>query len=294
MDGVADVSVAPALRDHPFTKMSGGGNDFVVLDDRAHWFPRADPDLIESLCRRGTGVGADALLLFDHSERADFRMTYFNADGGRAPMCGNGAMCIARWARRLGHVAGPDIRIDTDAGVVRARVRDPDRPDVTLWLGPPRDLTEALEIDDAGQFERLGYVDTTTPHVVALVSDVSTLDVAREGRRLRSHERFEPAGTNVNFISITDRSSIRMRTYERGVEAETLSCGTGATAAAILAWRWGRVDPPVRVVPPGGYPLEIDFDADVAIAGPRLTGHARIVYEGVFGEIQVDPVSAAG
>lgn len=280
------------LTGRPFAKMSGGGNDFVVFDDRDRWFPEEGrKDLVARLCRRGIGVGADAVLLLQESEEADVRMAYYNADGGEAPMCGNGAMCIARYARILEAVEDPDLTLETGSGVFRARVEDPDAPEVTLWLVPPKDLELRCPDYEGGPCERVGFLDTSTPHVVALLGSVEAVeahDVDGEGRRLRMQTRWEPPGTNVNFVAVKDRRTVRMRTYERGVEAETLSCGTGATASAILTALWGLTEPPVTVLTSGGIPLVVDFTPageGAAPADPSLTGQGRIVYRGVVDEV---------
>jgi len=281
------------MTNREFTKMSGGGNDFVVFDDRAGWFPRDEAGrLVARICRRGLGVGADAVVLLASDPDADFRMLYYNADGGEAPMCGNAAMCVARFARLLEAVQGTEMEFETGSGRFRARVADPGRPEVTLWLVPPRDLT--LDRPDLARepYRRVGFLDTSTPHLVALLDSpraVEEHDVAAEGPRLRHHPDWDPPGTNVNFVAVKDRSTLRMRTYEKGVEDETLSCGTGATASAILASLWGLVDPPVTVLTSGGIPLVVDFtpaaDRTSPPRDPRLTGDARVVYRGTLGEL---------
>ncbi|HEY7472721.1 MAG TPA: diaminopimelate epimerase [Gemmatimonadota bacterium] len=281
-----------SIAEREFVKMSGGGNDFVVFDDRAGWFPRDQAGaLVARLCRRGLGVGADAVVLLASDPEADFRMVYYNADGGEAPMCGNAALCLARFARLQGAVGGEEMDFRTGSGPFRARVENPDRPEVTLWLVPPRGLTLDLPDLAAAPYRRVGFLDTSTPHVVALlesVAAVESLDLAVEGPRFRRHPRWAPVGTNVNFVAVVDRSTIRMRTFEKGVEDETLSCGTGATASAILTWLWGATEPPITVLTSGGIPLVVDF---TPVAGgalptdPRLTGDARIVYRGTVGEI---------
>ncbi len=279
------------LEGRAFVKMTGGGNDFVVFDNRDAWFPRGRArEIVARLCRRGLGVGADAVLLLERDDALDFRMVYFNADGGEAPMCGNGALCIARYARLAGAVAEPEMTFATGSGPFRAEVRDPADSRVTLWLVPPRGLQ--LDVADLARppYRRVGYLDTSTPHVIALlesVDAVETHDVAGEGRRLRFDPRWEPPGTNVNFIAVRDRGHVRLRTYERGVEGETLSCGTGSTAAAILTSLWGLTDPPVVVETTGGIPLTVDFSppSDGELPGdPRLSGEARVVYRGTLEE----------
>lgn len=282
-----------AIAGREFTKMSGGGNDFVVFDDREGWFPRGEAGpLVARICRRGLGVGADAVVLLASDPTADFRMLYFNADGGEAPMCGNAALCIARFARMLGAVEREEMEFRTGSGPFRARVDDPNRPGVTLWLIPPRELT--LEFADLARppYLRVGFLDTSTPHVVALlgsVAEVEALDLDTEGPRFRRDPRWGPVGTNVNFVAVVDRSTLRMRTFEKGVEDETLSCGTGATASAILTHLWGLTDPPVTVRTTGGIPLTVDFtpagDRATLPSDPRLTGDARVIYRGTVREV---------
>ncbi len=277
------------MRSHPFLKMSGGGNDFIVLDNRPHWFP-GDGEPVIRLCRRGLGVGADAVLLLEDDANADVRMVYYNADGSEAPMCGNGAMCIARYARMIDAAPQPLVRVATGSGTLEARVDDPAKPTVRLRLPEPTGLVDSYPDLEGSTYQHVGFVDTSTPHVVATVDELATHDISGEGRRLRLDSRWQPAGTNVDFVTIRDRHRIQMRTYERGVEAETLSCGTGAVAAAVLAWSWESAEPPIRVETSGGFPLEVDFTppagkSDPAALTPHLTGHACVVYSGVFEEI---------
>jgi diaminopimelate epimerase len=269
--------------------MSGGGNDFVVFDNRSRWFPDGGEPVVR-LCRRGLGVGADAVLLLEEDPGADLRMVYYNADGSVAPMCGNGAMCVARYARMIGVASQPVVHVATGSGTLEARVDDPAKPTVRLRLPEPTGLVTDYPDLEGSTYTHVGFVDTSTPHVVATVADVGAHDIRGEGRRLRLDPRWQPAGTNVDFITIVDRHHIRMRTFERGVEAETLSCGTGAVAAAILGSLWGSVEPPIRVETSGGFPLEVDFNAAGGEGGttpfaPHLTGHARVVYSGVLDEI---------
>jgi diaminopimelate epimerase len=279
------VAAEPRLAGASFWKMSGGGNDFVVFDDRARWFPTGRPAAVAALCARATGVGADAVLLLQEPSTADalFRMTYFNADGSEAPMCGNGALCIARFARERGLAApGGDVVFETGAGLYRARLGGGGSPRVRLAMRDPGAIAPALPAIQALGYARAGFADTGTPHLVALVPDVAGVDVPGEGRRLREHEAFGPEGLNVDFVHVVDRRTLRLRTYERGVEAETLSCGTGATAAAILCFLWGLVEPPVRVRPPGGIDLEIGFQqtGPSAVGEVTLEGEARIAFSG--------------
>jgi diaminopimelate epimerase len=277
------------LSGRPFVKMSGGGNDFVVFDNRDGWFPKDRAlELVSRVCRRGLGVGVDAVLLLEKDAEADIRMVYYNADGGEAPMCGNGALCIARYAR-MEEAVGADLRLATGSGTFRARVPNPERPEVTLWLVPPQGLAVGHPDLEKPPYRRVGFVDTSTPHVVALVEDVESHDVIGEGRRLRHDRRWTPPGANANFVTVLDRRTIRMRTYERGVENETLSCGTGATASAILTALWGLTEPPVTVRTTGGIPLVVDFtrpvDREALPDDPRLTGDARVIFRGILDDV---------
>jgi diaminopimelate epimerase len=269
--------------------MSGGGNDFIVFDNRSRWFPDGGEPVVR-LCRRGLGVGADAVLLLEEDSEADLKMVYYNADGSEAPMCGNGVMCVARYARMIGVASQPVIHVATGSGTLEARVDDPAKPTVRLRFPEPTGLVTSYPDLEGPTYAHVGFIDTSTPHVVATVEDVTTHDIRGEGKRLRADPRWQPAGTNVDFVTIVDRHHIRMRTFERGVEAETLSCGTGAVAAAILGSLWGSAEPPIRVETSGGFPLEVDFNAagkegGAALLAPHLTGHARLVYAGVLDEI---------
>lgn len=288
MAGVADPWTG--LSGRAFVKMSGGGNDFVVFDNRDGWFPKERAlELVTRVCRRGLGVGVDAVLLLEDDDDADIRMVYYNADGGEAPMCGNGALCIARYARMEDAVDGDTLRLATGSGTFRVRVPDPKRAEVTLWLVPPRDLALRHHELETPPYRRVGFVDTSTPHVVALVDDAEEIEVRGEGARLRRDSRWDPPGANVNFVSVLDRHTLRMRTYERGVEDETLSCGTGATASAILTALWGLTEPPVTVRTTGGIPLVVDFtrraDPEALPGDPRLTGDARLIFRGTLDEV---------
>ena len=225
----------------PFVKMNGAGNDFVVLDNRARQI-QLDAPARARLCDRHRGVGADGVLMVEPADAgsdADFRMRYFNADGGEAEMCGNGARCFARFTGRLAVGNGSaDRRHDhlsfqTQAGLIRAHL---DGELVRLDMSRPTDGSDlhGLYLDDGRGFARAFFLNTGVPHVVVPVADVETTDVHPLGRAIRYHERFAPRGTNANFIQAVSRETTILRTYERGVEGETLACGTGATASALI------------------------------------------------------------
>ena len=216
-----------------FTKMNGAGNDFVLLDNRAADL-HLDAETIARLCDRHRGVGADGLLLVEPASLppADFRMRYYNADGGEAEMCGNGARCFARYATRLRAVDGHHLTFETRAGLIHARL---DGESVRLQMSQPWAgmALGALALDGPTLPEAY-FLNTGVPHVVVPVPDVERVDVYPVGRAIRYHARFAPSGANANFIQVLGPAEIILRTYERGVEGETLACGTGATASALI------------------------------------------------------------
>ena len=222
-----------------FTKMNGAGNDFVMLDNRSGELT-LDTPAIARLCDRHRGVGADGVLLVERSDDPDaaYRMRYHNADGGEAEMCGNGARCFARFATRLEADGNGDSRerghltFITRAGLIRAHL---DGELVRLEMSRPTDGKNLGELAfDDGKLPRAFFLNTGVPHVVVPVADTERVDVHLTGRSIRYHARFAPKGTNANFIASRGPDDIVLRTYERGVEGETLACGTGATAAALI------------------------------------------------------------
>ncbi|MDD2240358.1 MAG: diaminopimelate epimerase [Kiritimatiellae bacterium] len=260
-----------------FWKMQAAGNDFILLDDRSGTFPVADSNRIARWCDRRRGIGSDGLILLQRSATADVRMRFFNPDGTEAAMCGNGARCVARLAHHLG-LGTDNLRVDTAAGIVRADLLG-DR--VRLHLTPPVEARMHLKITGQGRSLTVHCVDTGVPHAVCLLEDVAQTDVAALGALVRHHPLFAPAGTNADFVQIRGPDALTVRTYERGVEAETLACGTGVAAAAWVAVKLGRVTSPVRVTTVGGDTL------DVATDPLTLTGPAEWVFTG---EIQTDTI----
>ncbi len=255
-----------------FWKMHGAGNDFILLDDRALAFATADRALIARLCDRRRGIGADGLLLIQPSATADFRMRFFNPDGGEAALCGNGARCVARLAHELG-VAPAVMRMESPAGLIRAEVLP---PLVRIHLPPPQDWRLDLNVDWNGVAWPVHFVNTGVPHAVLPMADLATVDVPRLGSFIRHHALFAPAGTNVNFIHVTGPQSLAIRTFERGVEAETLACGTGITAAALIAARMGLVQFPVQVQAASGDVLTV-AEAPLTLTGPAEHAFCGVV-----------------
>lgn len=254
----------------PFWKMQGAGNDFILVDDRSQTFPVDHASFIAHLCDRRRSVGSEGLLLIQPSASADFRMRFFNPDGAEADLCGNGARCIARLAVEIG-AAPAQMSIETAAGPVRAEILS---SGVRLHLPPPKDWRLHLSMPWKSQEFPLHFVDTGVPHAVAIVEDLAAVDVAALGSAIRRHPLFAPAGANADFIQITGPDSLAIRTYERGVEAETLACGTGIVAAVLVAEKLGLVQAPARVKTAGGDTLE------VATAPLTLTGPAEHSFRG--------------
>jgi diaminopimelate epimerase len=264
-----------------FTKMQGAGNDFVVLDNLDDRL-RLTSDQIRRLCDRRFGVGGDGLLLLQKptGPQFDARMIYYNSDGSRGEMCGNGARCFTAFA--LAHELGRDgrVRFLTDAGPMSATVAD---GLYTIQMTPPVDLKLNLEIPLRNEQQAVvHYVNTGVPHVVRFVEDLARVDILSEGAELRRHQAFAPKGANANFARITDdKQRIEIRTYERGVEAETLACGTGVTATAIIAHLLFGVEKPIQIQVAGGDTLRVDFDREgESLRNVTLTGPAKVVFEG--------------
>ena len=260
-----------------FTKMNGAGNDFVMIDNRDARLALTR-EQIAHLCDRHRGVGADGLLAVEPAQNgADFRMRYYNADGGEAEMCGNGARCFARFAVRLTGKADA-VSFETIAGVITARLLG---ELVELQMSEPHGLALGAELSANGASLRVHALNTGVPHAVVIVEDVDEIDVVATGRALRHHEHFAPQGTNVNFVQQLDPQFISVRTYERGVEDETLACGTGVVASALIFHEQTGAASPVDVWVRGGDRLVVSWEK---IGGTyrrvTLTGPADFVFEG--------------
>ena len=263
-----------------FEKMNGTGNDFIVIDNRNSVVPPDDQrEFVRKVCRRMFSVGADGLILIEESEEVDFSWQFYNGDGSVAEMCGNGARCAARFAFRH-NIAGARMKFETTAGTIEAEVLEGDEI-VRLEMTRPFDFRLGLSMSLDGEEHEVAFVNTGVPHAVIFVEKEDT-PVKKWGRKVRFHELFEPKGTNANFVRILDDGKLQVRTYERGVEDETMACGTGAVAAALFATMQRGMDSPVEVVTSGGGILTILFDL---LDGPVaenvfLQGAARCIYEG--------------
>ena len=264
-----------------FTKMSGTGNDFILIDNRSGVVGEDEmAPLAVQVCRRRQSVGADGLILIHDDPELDFSWRFFNSDGSEAEMCGNGARCAARFAFTE-NISGPLMIFRTTAGPIEAEMRD---SRVRIQLTPLQGMERTFSLRLRGEDEiEAGFINTGVPHTVILVdeADLDDTPVPDLGREIRYHPRFAPAGTNVNFVAISDTRTIRIRTYERGVEGETLACGTGAVAAAVICTARKLVTPPVEVRTCGGESLTIHIDPVDPVRGRTcLEGAAHIIYRG--------------
>ncbi|WP_338876776.1 diaminopimelate epimerase [Spirosoma sp. SC4-14] len=251
-----------------FFKYQGTGNDFVLVDDRAQTFPAADQAFVEQLCHRRFGIGADGLILLQNDPDYDFRMVYFNSDGAEGSMCGNGGRCIVRFAHDLG-IFDQKTRFIAVDGEHLAEV---DGENISLKM------SNVSGIETRGG---LTFLNTGSPHVVQFVDDLESLDVVAEGRAIRYSTTFQPGGTNVNFAQVLDSHTLFVRTYERGVEDETYSCGTGVTAVALVAQQQLAMPDPVHIQTIGGN-LRVSFQpkGDGQFEDIYLIGPAKRVFAG--------------
>ena len=261
-----------------FTKLSGAGNDFVALDDRDGRLGNTDPGaLARALCDRHLGIGADGLLILARSTVADVKMKYYNADGTYGGMCGNGGRCTVQYARLLG-VPGDELTLEALDFVYRARFT---AHGVRLHMKNPVGIVRGIRVATADGTHTVHAIDTGSPHIVCFVQDRTTVDVTGIGRALREHERFKPSGTNVNFVETLGTSALGMRTYERGVEAETLACGTGSVASAVIAHLEYGLRPPITIHTRSGDILRVDFKVNgTQITEVTLEGPAVNVFTG--------------
>jgi diaminopimelate epimerase len=264
-----------------FWKLEGAGNDFLGLDGRSGSF-KLNRKKIADLCDRRRGVGADGVLVVEKPKRrgADFRMRYYNSDGAEAEMCGNGARCFALLARAVSGRKGNVLRIQTQAGLVTLQIRG---QEVQVSMTEPTKLRLGKKVVVAGRKVVVDFLNTGVPHAVMFVRSVRSVDVAQLGRAIRYHSAFAPSGTNVNFVEIGRGNRIHVRTYERGVEGETLACGTGVVASSILSNLRRGLRSPILVTTRGGDHLRVGFSMVNGQARKvTLQGPARIVYTGVI------------
>jgi diaminopimelate epimerase len=265
-----------------FWKMNGSGNDFILIDNRDGSVGEDEMGLlVKRTCRRRESVGADGLIFVTGSDHFDFGWRYFNADGGEVEMCGNGSRCVARFAYLKG-IAKSKMTFETLAGPVSAEVKG---RIVKVLMPDPSGLKMDIDLSRKPGWLGVDFINTGVPHVVVRVEDVSSHPVFEEGRSIRYHSMFSPEGTNANFIKVLDRDTLEIRTYERGVEDETLACGTGAIASALVASAREMVASPVKVRTKGGEELRIHFHKQAdTFTQVWLEGSTSIVFQAQLNE----------
>ncbi len=261
-----------------FYKMSGSGNDFIIIDNRDLSLDVGDiRQFVQKVCRHKLSVGADGLFLIEPSACVDFKWQFFNSDGSNAEMCGNGSRCVARYAYHKG-IAGKKMSFETMAGIISAEVND---DVVKVKLTDPSEVKLGEKIDVDGRIFLLDSVNTGVPHAVAFVDNLQSFPVAEWGRKIRFSKHYAPQGTNADFATVLAPQKIQLRTYERGVEDETLACGTGMVAAVLAAAQRGLVVSPVDVLVQSGETLRIYYDRkDEGFREIYLEGKVKMVYQG--------------
>ena len=263
-----------------FVKLQGSGNDFIVVDNRANLI-KDGRTLARKLCPRKTGLGADGLLLLEQSQKADFKMRIFNPDGSEPEMCGNGARCIARFAYLKG-IVGRRCRFETLAGIISCQIQG---KKVKIGMEKPEDLCLNLRLSLKGEMYEGHYLNTGVPHFILFTSRVDEVPLKELGPCIRNHPKFGPRGTNVDFVEVEKGNTLKVRTYERGVEQETLACGTGAVASALVSSLICGILSPVRVKMKGGdIFIYFERDKDNSFSRVFLEGETRLIFEGKISE----------
>ena len=277
-----------------FTKMSGAGNDFIVIDSNKNPDIILDPGIITKLCDRRNGIGADGVIAISDLDNYDFKMDYYNSDGSTKTLCGNGARCAIKFAQSSNRLKNGKASFVANQDIYSGEVLGSE--EVKFNLNTPADISSNLKVDAAGQEINYFFANTGSPHVVIKIeeilrepsdinsfhTDINDVQVFNIGKEIRYHKNFLPGGTNVNFIKIIDKK-ILIRTYERGVEDETLACGTGSVASAIIASLFFNLEPPITLLTRGGNELVVNFKVERNnILNLSLSGPAKIIYNGNF------------
>ena len=262
-----------------FIKMNGAGNDFILIDNRNGHLSLTTEQIVR-LCHRQKGIGADGLILLKNckSGQADFAWGFYNSDGSEAEMCGNGSRCFARFIQTLVPDIGPTVSFETISGIIHAEFLG---DQVKVELTQPHSLSLNIHLSWEDQTGEVHFLNTGVPHTVCFVDDIESVPVKKWGEALRYHPYFSPKGTNVNFAQRMPDGSIRVRTYERGVEGETLACGTGVTATALVSAAIFHLQSPVKIHTRGGDILQVGFVREgAAFKNVTLTGPAEIAFRG--------------
>lgn len=275
-----------------FSKMSGAGNDFIVIDKNLNPAFNLTEKIIQKLCNRRTGIGGDGIITIEDSDDFDFEMNYYNADGSFGSLCGNGARCGIKFASLTDRLANSDCRFIANRVEYTGRMLDNEM--VLFNLNPPKKIKYNFKIKAFGQLMNACYADTGSPHLVVNIIDVeknpevpgvkfqtlNEVPVIQIGRELRYADEFSPSGTNVNFIFV-ENEKVFIRTYERGVEDETWACGTGAVAAALITYVTNKLKPPITIIPRSGQALVVNFIVENnRVNNLSLTGPAEVVFTG--------------
>jgi diaminopimelate epimerase len=268
-----------------FTKMSGAGNDFVIIDKRQNLSLTIDNKFVQKICDRRNGIGADGLITIEDSSDYNFIMDYYNADGSTGSLCANGARCAIRFASESGRLNNTAAYFLSNGEKYKGEVKSDS--EITFYLNSPKKIKYNFKIKAGGKLLNAHYADTGSPHVIIDLSEsegfLKSLDkvpVEALGREIRYLSEFEPAGTNVNFIDVKD-GVIRIRTYERGVEAETLACGTGSVAAAVICYVNHKLSLPIEIIPKSNEKLFVNFDVEnLKVRNLSLTGPAKVIFTG--------------
>lgn len=260
-----------------FEKYAGCGNDFILFDNRTNTFPHSHRGVIETLCHRKRGIGADGLLLLEKSKNADARMRIFNSDGSEAEMCGNGLRCFVKWLATLGYQF-PSLSIEVNGRCLQTRkVGDA----ISIEMGIPTNIEWNIPLDYANQTLTVHHLNTGVPHTLLFVDELDSIDLTQLGPLIRNHQMWNPKGTNVTIAQQTGSQNLKIRTYERGVEGETLACGTGATAAALAAAHLFGLKSPLVIETLSKEELTVYFDHQKGtFSEVTLTGGAQLTFKG--------------
>lgn len=263
-----------------FTKFTACGNDFILMDNRKGVFSReAAKEITPCLCERRSGIGADGVVLLENSNQADYRMRIFNADGSEAEMCGNGARCLMKYLNQL-EGGKNSYSIETLGGNI---VLSKDKDQVCVSMPTPKDISWSIRLEVKGNPQTVHHLDTGVPHLVMFVNDLNSAEWMEMAPLMRAHPMFHPSGANVNFVKVLDEKRISVRTYERGVEAETPACGTGAVASALAAAKVYGLKGPITALPRSNDPLAISFSFQAeGYANVTLKGSVSEVFQGTL------------
>jgi diaminopimelate epimerase len=268
-----------------FTKMSGAGNDFVFIDKKRNDFLQVSTDFVRKICDRRNGIGADGLITIEDSSTHNFVMNYYNADGSTGSLCANGARCAILFASESGRLKDNKAEFVSNGLEYKGEVLS--ETEIKFYLNPPKKIKYNFKVKAGGKLINAHFADTGSPHVVIDISEsegfltsLDDLNIELLGREIRNLPEFSPGGTNVNFVDVKDEI-IYIRTYERGVEAETLACGTGSVAAAIICYVTKKISVPVKIIPKSNENLFVNFDVENSkVRNLSLTGPAKVTFTG--------------